>query len=194
MRRPQRATLGAVSLLVALRCIASAADLRPPEGLPSATVTRVVDGDTVVVAFPTGRQEKVRLIGVDSPEAHDSAKLNRDAWRTRQDRGAIRAMGMRATKYTQDHVLGRTVSIEYDVQARDRYGRTLAYLWLLPQGILFNAELLRAGYAEVLTIPPNVKHVEHFLALAREAREGHRGLWGDGLTAAPSENRQRRSR
>jgi micrococcal nuclease len=171
-----------LGVLLALAAhVAGAADPRPPAGLPAATVVRVVDGDTVVVLL--GRHEEVvRLIGVDTPEVHESPKLEREAERRGQDRALIQALGVRATGFTQAHLLARSVSVEGDVEAYDRYGRRLAYLWL-PDGTLFNAELLRAGYARVLTIPPNVKYAEHFLALERRARTDGRGLWREGMGA-----------
>jgi micrococcal nuclease len=67
------------------------------------------------------------------------------------------------------------VRLELDVQARDRYGRLLAYVWL--GDTMVNAELLRLGLAQVMTVPPNVRHQALFLKLQREARESGRGLW-----------------
>jgi micrococcal nuclease len=73
-------------------------------------------------------------------------------------------------------VQDRHVRLELDVQARDRYGRLLAYVWV--GDLMVNAELVRRGYAEVMTVPPNVRHQALFLRLQREARESARGLWG----------------
>jgi micrococcal nuclease len=143
--------------------------------LAESRVVRVVDGDTVVVRSE-GREETVRLIGIDTPEAHESEKLERDSRRQGRDRAAIQAMGARATKFTQAHVLARGVFVERDVRLRDRYGRSLAYLWLA-DGRLFNAELVREGYAVAMTVPPNVKYAKHFVRLEREARASRRGLW-----------------
>jgi len=70
------------------------------------------------------------------------------------------------------------VGIELDVQARDKYGRLLAYVYL-PNGKMLNEEIVKAGYANLMTIPPNVKHQETFLRAYREARENKRGLWRD---------------
>ena len=72
-------------------------------------------------------------------------------------------------------VAGRRVRLETDVQARDRYGRLLAYVWV--GDVMVNAELVRQGYAQVMTVPPNVRHQELFVKLQREAREAGRGLW-----------------
>ena len=138
--------------------------------LVEARVTKVVDGDTIYVELPQGRQEKVRFIGVNTPEstiAHEPYSKE-------------------ASAYTARRLSGATVYLEKDVQERDKYGRLLAYVWLAPpeerseQEIrrkMFNAELLREGYAQVMTVPPNVKYVEVFLKLQREAREAGEGLW-----------------
>lgn len=74
-------------------------------------------------------------------------------------------------------VEGKRVRLEYDVEKRDRYGRTLAYVYV--GGVMVNERLVRAGYAQVSTYPPNVKYQERFLVAQREAREAGRGLWGD---------------
>jgi micrococcal nuclease len=165
-----------IALLLGLAAgVARAGDPAPPAGLPESRVVRVVDGDTVVVRSE-GREETVRLIGIDTPEARESEKLERDSRRQGRDRAAIQAMGARATKFTQAHVLARGVFVERDVRLRDRYGRSLAYLWLA-DGRLFNAELVREGYAVAMTVPPNVKYAKHFVRLEREARTSRRGLW-----------------
>ncbi|MGH2362079.1 MAG: thermonuclease family protein [bacterium] len=137
-----------------------------PDGLYPAMVSRVVDGDTIVVSVDR-RRERTRLIGVDTPELHQSAKLNRDAWE----------FGRLSSNFTSRYLLGQDVALELDVQKRDRYRRLLAYVWL-EDGTLFNMLIVREGYALVSTYPPNVKYVEVFLACQREARENLRGLWG----------------
>ena len=84
-----------------------------------------------------------------------------------------------ATEANRQLVEGQRVRLELDVQERDRYGRLLAYVWVERDGapVMVNAELLRLGYAQVMTTPPNVRHAELFLKLQREAREAGRGLW-----------------
>ena len=150
-----------------------------PARLVRAPVVEVPDGDTIRLQRGA-RRTLVRLIGVDCPELHESEKLDRDAARSRRSRAAIEAMGARAAAFTRDHLLGKTVDLELGVEQRDRYGRLLAYVWL-PGGVLFNGELLRAGYAQPLTIAPNVKYARLFTDLARAARADGRGLWGKGL-------------
>ena len=129
-------------------------------------VVRTVDGDTIQVRLASG-VEKVRYIGIDTPEVHHP---------TRGEEPGGRA----ATEVNRRLVGNRAVRLEPDVQARDHYGRLLAYVWVTgPDGaeIMVNAELVRLGYAAVLTVPPNVRHAELFRKLAAEARERHGGLW-----------------
>lgn len=134
------------------------------------TVVRTVDGDTVWVRLASG-VEKVRYIGIDTPEVHHP---------TRGEEPGGRA----ATEINRGLVGDRPVRLEPDVQLRDRYGRLLAYVWVRRADggeVMVNAELVRLGYAQVMTVPPNVRHAEMFRKLAAEARENHRGLWAGPL-------------
>jgi micrococcal nuclease len=124
-------------------------------------VVRVVDGDTIHVRLGD-RIEKVRYIGVNTPEVHHPRKG--------EEPGGREAMAV-----NRGLVEGRAVRLELDVQARDRYGRLLAYVWT--GETMVNAELVRRGYAQVMTIPPNVRYQDLFLRLQRDAREARRGLW-----------------
>jgi micrococcal nuclease len=135
-------------------------------------VTRAVDGDTLVLET----RERVRLIGMDTPEMHESAKLFRDASRTKQDIKTIQALGRRAYEFTKNLVEGKRVKLEFDLEKHDKYGRLLAYVYL-KDGTFVNAEIVKEGYASLMTYPPNVKYVDLFLNLYREAREDRRGLW-----------------
>ncbi|NYB73867.1 thermonuclease family protein [Sedimentibacter hydroxybenzoicus DSM 7310] len=127
-------------------------------------VIRVVDGDTLVVNFQ-GREEKVRLIGIDTPESvHPDASKN-------VEEGKI------ASNFTKDKLEGKEIELEFDVQERDQYGRLLAYVYL--DGVMFNKTLLAEGYAQVSTYPPNVKYVEEFTETQRTARENNKGLWNE---------------
>jgi len=149
---------------------------RPAQLMP-AFVTRIVDGDTVDTSVAGRGRERIRLLGIDTPEVYESEKLDRDAQQSGQSREAIQALGRVASEYTRRHLDGKDVGLELDVQQRDRYGRLLAHIWLV-DGTLFNLQILRDGYAQILTIPPNVKYTDLFLACQREAREQGRGLWG----------------
>jgi micrococcal nuclease len=167
-----------VSLAAAPSPHPAAACVNPPRpaNLFQALVTRVIDGDTIQVRLKSGPSERVRLLGIDTPEVHDSAKLDRDARQSGRSREEIRALGRLAWAFTRSRLDGKDVGMELDVQTHDAYGRLLAYVWL-GDGTLFNMLILREGYAQVLTIPPNVRYVDLFLACQREARECRRGLW-----------------
>jgi micrococcal nuclease len=130
-------------------------------GLLEGTVVRVVDGDTIHVQLGD-HVEKIRYIGVNSPEIHHPIKGEEPG-------------GREAAEVNRRLVDGHHVRLELDVRARDRYGRLLAYVWV--GDTMVNAELLRLGYAQVMTVPPNVRHQDLFLKLQREARDSHRGLW-----------------
>ncbi|HXF57707.1 MAG TPA: thermonuclease family protein [Actinomycetota bacterium] len=125
-------------------------------------VTHVVDGDTVDVLVEGEGEVRVRLIGVDAPESVHPSR-------------PVECYAMAASRFVRERLLGARVGLEYDVERLDRYGRTLAYVWVGRR--LFNEELLRQGYAQVFTVPPNVKYVDRFLAAQREARRAERGLW-----------------
>jgi micrococcal nuclease len=135
-------------------------------------VTRAVDGDTLVLE----NKERVRLIGIDTPEMHESNKLLRDAHRSGQDVKEIQALGRRAYKFTKGLVEDKRVSLEFDVEKHDKYGRLLAYAYL-KDGTFVNAEIVKQGFASLMTIPPNVKYAELFQKLYQEARQNKRGLW-----------------
>ncbi len=156
-----------------------AACVNPPQpaNLPQARVVRVIDGDTIQVRLSNARTERVRLIGIDTPEVYESEKLERDSRESGRSREEIQALGRLASEFTKRYLDGENVGLELDAQTRDLYGRLLAYVWL-PDGTLFNMVIMREGYAQILTIPPNVKYADLFLACQREAREKMRGLWG----------------
>ena len=135
-------------------------------------VTRAVDGDTLVLE----NNERVRLIGIDTPEMHESNKLYRDARHSGQDVKTIQALGRRAYEFTRGLVEGKRVSLEFDVERFDKYKRLLAYVYL-QDGTFVNAEIVKEGFASLMTYPPNVKYAQIFQKLYRQAREDRRGLW-----------------
>ena len=151
-----------------------------PVVLPSgddATVTRVVDGDTIVTDVK-GREVKVRLIGIDTPEVKDPRK-------------PVQCFGREASAHTKALLPeGTPVRLAYDVVRNDRYGRTLAYVYRRDGGsggAFVNAALVRDGFASAYTYPPNVAHADEFVELQGAARVAGRGLWGacgDGETGS----------
>jgi len=136
------------------------------------TVSRVIDGDTIVLS--DGR--KVRLIGVDTPEVYYSEKLLKDSKKSGQDIKTIQSLGKKASAFTKDLCLGKKARLEYDVDRYDRYKRTLAYVYL-EDGTFVNAKIVQEGFAQVMTVVPNVKYADLFLKLQNEAREANKGLW-----------------
>jgi micrococcal nuclease len=127
-----------------------------------AQVVRVIDGDTIEVALK-GYLYTVRYIGIDTPETvHPSV--------------GEEPFGKEASSINTELVEGRVVRLEKDISETDRYGRLLRYVYV--NDIFINAELVRLGYAQVSTYPPDVKYQDLFLQLQREARDNGRGLWG----------------
>lgn len=117
-------------------------------------VVRVVDGDTIIVDY-YGEEERVRLIGVDTPESvHPNDARNTEEGETASD-------------YTKALLEGKRVMLEFDEEMYDRYERMLAYVYL--DGEMVNAKLLTDGYADTMTIPPNTKYAEWFDSLADTA-------------------------
>ena len=110
-----------------------------------------------------GRPDRVRLLGVDTPETVDL-------------RRPVGCYGPEASAYTKRRLGGRTVRLRFDRQRRDRYGRLLAYVEI--DGRRFNDELLAGGYARLLVIPPNGRHGRAMLDEELAARSAGRGLWG----------------
>lgn len=132
----------------------------------NAVVERIVDGDTIDVLID-GREDRVRLTGIDTPE------------KARRDTGApAECFGDAATAYTESLLpVGTAIYLERDVVARDDYGRLLAYVYRADDGIFVNYELVRQGYAQPLTIPPNVAFAEVMVQAARDAESDDIGLW-----------------
>lgn len=129
------------------------------------TVTRVTDGDTVEVRPAVDGEEDVRFIGVDTPE-----KYGPDG----PEPLAAEAAGFTARSIEGS---GGRVTLRFDVEEKDRYGRVLAYVYPSGGGML-NGDLVEKGYAQVATFPPNVRHREDFELAQERAREARRGIWG----------------
>ena len=156
--RPVRLSAGL--LLAASLLVAALTHGQAPRTL-AGQVVRVVDGDMIHVRIGD-RIEKVRYIGVNAPEVHHPT-------------AGAQPGGREATEANRRFVGGQTVRLELDVQERDRYGRLLAYVYV--GNVMVNAELVAQGYAQVMTIPPNVQYQDLFLKLQREARLLQLGLW-----------------
>lgn len=136
----------------------------------NAVVAHVVDGDTIDVMID-GRDERVRLTGIDTPEIAHPAGRSRPA-------NDAECFGDEATAYTESLLpVGTPVRLERDVVGRDDYGRILAYVYRVDDGIFVNYEIVRQGYAQPLTIPPNVTFSDLMVSAAREAEADDVGLW-----------------
>ncbi len=133
--------------------------IRENDGLVK--VARVVDGDTIDVEI-NGKMERVRYIGIDTPETVDPRKT-------------VQCFGVEASKKNKELVEGKIVRLEKDVTERDRYSRLLRYIWL--DDTLINQELVAQGFAKSYSYPPDIKYQDKFVAAEKKARENKLGLW-----------------
>jgi micrococcal nuclease len=155
-----RRFLPAALAFVVAACSSSAA--ADPPG--RATVVDVVDGDTIDVRIG-GHRERVRLIGINTPETVDP-------------RRPVQCFGHEASEHTRTLLpAGTEVDLVRDVEPRDAYGRLLAYVYRRPDGLFVNLDLAAQGYADLLTFPPNIAHVDEFRSAVAAARLTSRGLW-----------------
>ncbi len=164
---------GALVLAVAVGAVAGRRSgdenqLQPPPAAgaleSNATVEHVVDGDTVDLIVD-GSTQRVRLIGVNTPETVDRRK-------------PVQCFGPEAKQYTLSLLpAGTPVRLERDVEPRDDYGRLLGYVHRAADGLFVNLELVWQGYASPLTIKPNTTHAREFIDAATAAQQAGRGLW-----------------
>lgn len=127
------------------------------------SVGRVIDGDT----FDTADGARVRLIGVNTPEIRP-----------------VEHYGEEASAFTKKQLAGKRVLMFADAGDKDRYGRMLRYVFVEGQDVMFNELLLQEGYANTMTIAPNVAFADYFVAVERAAREQERGLWMEAANGA----------
>jgi len=140
--------LAVITLLILLLCGCTA--------LPNtARVTRVIDGDTIIIEG----NYRVRYIGIDTPEVHPE----------------VEAFGLEAWQANCELVEGKIVRLELDVSEVDKYGRLLRYVYV--DNIFVNAELVRQGLAQAQAYPPDTKHQAYLEKLEHEARQAGRGMW-----------------
>lgn len=169
---PQRRTnittaIGSLALGVLAGCASDGAHPLPGDG-PNATVVRVIDGDTIEVDV-AGRRERVRLLGIDTPEIPHAAGDDRPAT-------PGECFGDEATAFAADLLpAGTQVRLERDVVGRDHYDRILAHVYR--DAVHVNLELVRQGFATPLTIEPNGVHRGSIVAAATAAEQADVGLW-----------------
>jgi micrococcal nuclease len=164
-----RRTLVCIAVLATACRSASSPASRDATSAPAAfarnaTMIAVVDGDTIDVNIG-GHRERVRLIGIDTPE-------------TKKPNTPVQCYGPEATRFTKSLLpADEPLHLERDVVARDDFGRMLAYVYLAGDGQFINLTIIRSGYARPLTIPPNVAHADEFVAASRAAQGDNIGLW-----------------
>ncbi|MCU0632773.1 MAG: thermonuclease family protein [Methanolinea sp.] len=140
-----------------------------------ALVTRVIDGDTIMVQYPGGREETVRILGIDTPETEDHGNWGNE-YEGISDPAYLTSWGLRASEYTRSLLAGRNITLTGDCQAgeRDRYGRLLAYV--SRDGTDVGAMLIREGYARIYAEESFGKKAS-YLPLQRDAQAAGAGLW-----------------
>lgn len=131
-------------------------------------VTKVIDGDTFWGNDAGLDEVRVRLLGIDAPESRKS------------EHKEVGYYGKESEEYLKALLSHKKVRLEYDVDKYDQFGRTLAYVFL-EDGTFVNAELLKQGYARVMTFPPNVKYADEFIRLQRKARRSKVGMWAQDV-------------
>jgi micrococcal nuclease len=130
----------------------------------SATVKRVVDGDTIEIAIG-GKTERVRLIGIDTPETKHPTK-------------GVECYGPEASAYTEQLLpTGTALRVERDIEARDKYGRLLLYVYIADSNVFVNLDLVMNGYARPMVFEPNTAHKADFAQAATQAELRNVGLW-----------------
>ena len=154
----------AAAIFVAV-CSVLGAGCAPEPVDGTATVTEVIDGDTITVRL-AGRTETVRLIGIDTPETVHPTK-------------PVECFGPEASAFTKSLLPpGTRVALVRDVEARDRYGRLLAYVTRVDDDLFVNRAILAAGMATPLVFEPNTAHQRDFAEVAHQASTAKLGLWG----------------
>lgn len=134
----------------------------PPNRSVRTSVLHVVDGDTIVVSLD-GAEERVRYIGIDTPETEKPGQ-------------PLECYADEARERNEELVEGTSVGLEFDRELRDRFGRLLAYVEV--GGLQINEALVRDGFARTLTIEPNTSRAEQLAILEVDAARAGRGLWG----------------
>lgn len=139
-----------------------------PIGLVAVELVRVTDGDTIRVILE-GKETPVRLIGIDTPEKHNQEEPE--------------PFALEAAAFTEKILKDRDIWLEFDVERFDKYDRVLAHVWAQGSGdrdkLFVNGQIIRAGLAQLLTIPPNVKYVERLKSALAAAKKDKLNLWVD---------------
>ena len=154
--------LGALGLFVVVLSSVAQHHARPYAAEP--TVIDVIDGDTIDLRIGYKR-ERVRLLGIDTPETKDPRK-------------PVQCFGHEASDRTAQLLPeGTIVRLELDLEERDAFHRLLAYVWRASDGLFINLDLVTQGYADILSIAPNTGHADELRAAMTAAKSAARGLW-----------------
>ena len=145
------------------------------QGKETRVVHKVVDGDTFILE----NGEKVRMLGIDTPEKYESSKLDRDSERSGSDKKTIQKLGELASQYTKKLIEGKRVMLvpEPNHEDKDKYGRLLRYVYL-EDGTFINKKIVEDGYASAYR-RFGLSKQDEFIKAEKEARENRRGLWGE---------------
>ncbi|MHC8949248.1 thermonuclease family protein [Sphingobacterium hungaricum] len=128
-------------------------------------VTKISDGDTFWCVNHKNEKVKIRFIGIDSPESRNAFKKKKQPF------------GKEASAFTSNLIMDKFVKLTFDIDSLDPFGRTLAYVYL-QDGTFVNEEIIRNGFATIMTVAPNVKFENKFIKAQRYARERKLGMWG----------------
>ncbi len=141
-------------------------------------VKKVNDGDTFEIEI-NGKTEKVRMLGIDTPEKFESDKFDRDNERTGRDKETIKKLGTLASDFTARLIGGKKVILQTDPKSdeKDKYGRLLRYVYL-EDGTFVNLKIIEEGYANAYR-KFKLTRQDEFIRAEKEARENKKGLWGD---------------
>lgn len=129
-------------------------------------VTKVIDGDTFYCVDNKNIEYKIRLIGIDTPELRNYGKKKKGYY------------AIEAKEYLSGLIENKIVNLEFDVKKYDQYDRLLAYVYL-EDGLFINAELVKNGFARIMTIQPNSKYSDIFYQLQLKARANKIGIWNE---------------
>ena len=155
-------------LVVVLTCLILSNCSSSSDPLPDGAngrIVKVIDGDTLDVSM-NGRTERVRLIGIDTPE-------------TKKPNSPVECFGPEATERTKELLPEDTpVLVQRDIEARDPYGRLLGYIYRTSDQLFVNQDLIVNGFARPLSIAPNTTFAREFATLAQSAQDSKTGLWG----------------
>jgi micrococcal nuclease len=182
-------TSGTIAVLVLLVCFVwiyiipklSEHEQRQQQTKETYVVKRVVDGDTFELdgKDENGKNLRVRLLGIDTPEKWESKKLDKDAERTGRDKKTIQRLGQMASDYVRKMCEGKKVIMvpEQNYEDKDVYGRLLRYIYL-EDGTFVNKKIIEDGYGTAFRRYP-VSKLDEFIKAENQARENNRGLWGE---------------